>query len=74
MSNSNDGGPAFPKADDRDPTTGQGIKQGSGGMSLRDWYVGQYIAGNRWTGGSIDQLVADAHRVADAILATRLRS
>ena len=32
----NDGGPAFPVPDERDPVTRAGIVEGSVGMSLRD--------------------------------------
>ena len=39
----NDGGPAFPVADTHHPD-GQ-IQYGTNGMSLRDWFAGQALAG-----------------------------
>jgi hypothetical protein len=64
MSNMKDGGPAFPCA--------QNVMKADEGMSLRDWFAGQALAG----------LVADQHtrivnipevawRLADAMLAAR---
>jgi len=43
MSEKDDGGPAFPRPDERDGH-GNGICQGSYGMSLRDWFAGQALA------------------------------
>lgn len=43
MSGQNDGGPAFPVADTFHPD-GQ-IQYGTNGMSLRDWFAGQALAG-----------------------------
>lgn len=39
-----DGGPAFPKPLDPYPNA-QGMESGSQGMSLRDWFAGQALAG-----------------------------
>lgn len=38
-----DGGAAFPRADERGPD-GSGICQGSDGMSLRDYFAGQALS------------------------------
>ena len=38
-----DGGPAYPFPEVRDPVTGCGIMQGASGMSLRDWFAGQAL-------------------------------
>lgn len=44
-----DGGPAFPKPDITWPTEHDHGTQGDSGMSLRDWFVGQMLAGrNGW--------------------------
>jgi hypothetical protein len=39
-----DGGPAFPMPADRDPVTGQGLRQEWDGMTLRDWFAGQALS------------------------------
>lgn len=40
----NDGGPAFPHPDERG-LMGEGLREGSDGMSLRDWFAGQALVG-----------------------------
>jgi hypothetical protein len=42
MSKINDGGPAFPRPSDPCPCIGD---TGHSGMSLRDWFAGQALAG-----------------------------
>ena len=68
MSATNDGGPAYPVASD--------IYHGSGitGMSLRDWFAGQALAGFlacSEVSGSADTLARDAYGMADAMLRAR---
>jgi hypothetical protein len=68
----NDGGPAFPQND----LSGYGMgpaERNNGGMSLRDWFAGQALAGimagvgaSTWEGDA-----ANAYKVADAMLAAR---
>lgn len=85
MSVKNDGGPAFPGAKiyDGEPDCG------TSGMSLRDWYIGQAIAGllsnanlmDHLNGGDdplsdeafIVSVVCGARRYADAMLAERTK-
>lgn len=66
MSTTNNGGPAFPVAS---PDTGTNY-----GMSLRDYFAGQALAGiwaNHETTGTSDDLAALAYKSADAMLAAR---
>ena len=73
-----DGGPAFPQSD----LSNYGIGPsdvGNGGMSLRDWFAGQALAGMCGHPQGLSQirpgdLMADArlaYRFADAMLAVR---
>lgn len=68
----NDGGPAFPS-----PTTyhlnGQ-VEYGTFGMSLRDWFAGQVLAGIMSARSYTDVaewVPARAYEIADAMLAER---
>lgn len=67
----NDGGPAFPVSWDMD-----GDRVAMPGMSLRDWFAGQVLAG-LWANPRDDYTVAredkavEAYRQADAMLAAR---
>lgn len=72
-----DGGPAFPQND----LSGYGMgpaEKNNGGMSLRDWFAGQALAGmladpNIRGGDGLWPLVAgDAYKAADAMLAARV--
>lgn len=77
MSAKDDGGPAFPcEVDGMSIFSGQATTILHGGMTLRDWFAGQALAGfsanpsacENWT----DQRVAEAsYRAADAMLAER---
>ena len=68
MNDIKNGGPAFPVYDDTHmyPT--------STGMTLRDWFAGQALAGlsiaNLWDKQE-DMITALAYRAADAMLAAR---
>ena len=66
--NTKDGGPAFPQE--------QRKAGGSEGMSLRDWFAGQAVAGllaglDRTKGLDLAVLVHEAFRVADAMIERR---
>lgn len=73
MSKINDGGPAFPEAIAVGPAGD--VYPGMGGMSLRDWFAGQALAGyiaNAEFGGSKSSIVAvDCYGLADAMLKAR---
>lgn len=77
---SKDGGPAFP-THDADPGTDPRSQTLSGGMSLRDWFAGQALAGIL-AGGFAGTIPHDdingggdaaffAYQYADAMLASR---
>jgi hypothetical protein len=69
----NDGGPAFPQA-------GHTLPSGNyewpvEGMSLRDWFAGQALAGlvfhNDYGARSDDEIANGAYAYADAMIAAR---
>lgn len=72
MSKINDGGPAFPAAVDRMVI--------QNGMSLRDWFAGQALAGVvvQCAGDTVRKgtiaghMAARAYEIADAMLSARL--
>jgi hypothetical protein len=76
MSDKETGGPAFPRADSISPD-GTFWEAGNGGMTLRDWFAGQALAGiARDTSGdvtfhSLKQSAEEAYFYADAMLAER---
>lgn len=61
-----DGGPAF-------PTDQEAMSYGFEGMSLRDWFAGQALAGFATTSGHFDpkKFAQTAYLLADAMLAAR---
>jgi hypothetical protein len=65
MSKTDDGGPAFPVTWD--------FVDGETGMSLRDWFAGQALAGLAAMDADCGPagLASDAYRLADAMLAAR---
>jgi hypothetical protein len=68
MSEMEDGGPAFPGFD----YVAQDGKVNPSGMTLRDWFAGQALAGIISDGGSgSDECAMWAYRYADAMLTAR---
>jgi hypothetical protein len=76
MSETNDGGPAFPL---NSPSGSPEYMPARDGMSLRDWFAGQALAGllangNDWpTHGQVQDAAASAYALADAMLRARER-
>ena len=75
MTQINDGGPAFPFVSWQSPN-GMVSTAHTNGMTLRDWFAGQALAGllaNVGFTGEVtyDGLAYDAYRIADAMLAAR---
>ena len=73
MNDIQDGGPAFPVADSHH-ANGM-VQYGCNGMSLRDWFAGQALAGmltrnNHYT--PIATEVAEVYMYADAMLKQRI--
>lgn len=72
-----EGGSAFPTPEIRDGE-GNGIRQGTDGMSMRDYFVGQLLSGF-WSDRNIaffsaedrQKLAQSTFEVADAVLAER---
>ena len=63
-----DGGPAFPQtrvAVGQDQHIGQAS---SYGMSLRDWFAGQALAGGECSSNYISDIAATAYKIADEML------
>lgn len=75
----NDGGPAFPRPSSTEYLDGpdQTNCTHSDGMSLRDWFAGQAMAGLCESGVEADydeaHIAATCWRLADAILAERAK-
>lgn len=66
----NDGGPAFPAP--AQPKTDWSLEDVTSGMSLRDWFAGQALAGiaTRQNFRGIERSAAEqAYAIADAMLA-----
>lgn len=71
-----DGGPAFPRNDYMSPDGGLTIRNGSKGMSMRDWFAGQAMAGTIASGNvgintTYEDLARVCYRQADAMIAAR---
>lgn len=43
------------------------------GLTVRDYFAGQYLAGNCWLQGTAEEHAKDAYAVADAMLAERAK-
>lgn len=71
----NDGGPAFPcSISKHDPITHAPYEDAHAGMSLRDYFAGQALAGSAahlQTSGDPDYVAVWAYKYADAILRAR---
>ena len=72
----NDGGPAFPTGDVFNPDHGENgrVERGFNGMSLRDWFAGQWIASRTFAeleGSGWDEVAEQAYMASDAMLAER---
>lgn len=73
------GGPAFPVTADAlvDLSSSDGSSQRLTGMSLRDWFAGQALAGMlanpHAPQSGADMYARDAYTVADAMLAERAK-
>lgn len=71
-----DGGPAFPLGDIF-ASDGSGYREGSSGMSLRDYFAGQVIAGFAANPGLVarvatpSEAASKAFEIADRMLAAR---
>jgi len=71
----NDGGPAFPQPEiNGDPINSWA--RGCGGLSVRDWFAGQALAGyctryNQPNNGVPESVAEDAYTLADAMLKAR---
>ena len=77
MGISEDGGPAFPQAGwKHNSETGRYVESIGGGMTLRDWFAGQAIAGatgpapDGWSLSPYDH-ARWAYEIADAMIAAR---
>ncbi len=68
----NDGGPAFPRYAEYDPSWVR-IHDGAEGMTLRDWFAGMALQGFASESGRYDSKGAavDAYAWADAMIAAR---
>ena len=73
MSDSNDGGPAFPNERWRPFPGGGGYRDDVPGMSLRDYFAGQALAGLLTEDGDAppEEWAMAAYRLADAMIAAR---
>jgi hypothetical protein len=83
---SDDGGPAFPRplslykpSQLQTPQLGDYFSAAQGGMSLRDWFAGQALAGDMATMTTTDarfhaeRIAERCYLVADALLAERAK-
>ncbi|MFA6241960.1 MAG: hypothetical protein WC655_13580 [Candidatus Hydrogenedentales bacterium] len=78
MSTPNDGGPAFPRPASHSEEGG--VHYGYVGMTLRDWFAGQALAGvlasysnEQWVNDA-ETSAKEAYRRADAMLAERAKA
>jgi hypothetical protein len=74
MTMKNDGGPAYPAP--AQPKTDWSLEDVTSGMSLRDWFAGQALAGlfrhSNWIQApDAEEVARRAYVVADAMLAER---
>jgi hypothetical protein len=72
MDDRTDGGAAFPHAIAIAPSGDvYGSDYFGGGMSLRDYFAGQALAGTGWSVGNAVECARDAYAIADAMLTAR---
>jgi len=73
MDNINDGGPAFPIDPEHGVSHKGEIYRATMGMTLRDWFAGQALAGllAGTLPPAIPMMADDAYKQADAMLAAR---
>ena len=74
MNKPNDGGPAFPATVQEDIDGYPRYAAGNVGMSLRDYFAGQALAGmlaDSTRQSSLENYADDAYDIADAMLAER---
>lgn len=75
MTTKNTGGPAFPLADPNmiNPMSVAEYESAASGMTLRDWFAGQFLCGRAAVTGSVDARydAVMAYEVADAMLSER---
>ena len=64
MTPKTNGGPAFPSSD---------TQSGYQGMSMRDWFAGQALAGMSIATETHERLAAIAYELADAMLKQRAK-
>lgn len=69
MSDVNDGGPAFPVESEWAPNAD--YVAGCPGMTLRDYFAGQALGGLASAEATIQAIVRDSYRIADAMLKER---
>lgn len=82
MTTKNDGGQVFPATFDTLAYDGTKYRQSTGGMTLRQWYAGQalagilggYMANSRMSARPPEVLANMALRLADAMIAELERS
>lgn len=69
----NDGGPAFPRSATRG-SSGMIIRESQQGMSMRDYFAGQALAGimaGHYVSNAADWVPTTAYRMADAMIEAR---
>ena len=74
MTKIDDGGPAFP-APKHVAQPGGNVERVLPGMTLRDYFAGQALAGisgRRWS-GTMEEEAAECYEIADAILLVRAK-
>ena len=76
MSNTNDGGPAFPTDDDREAHA-LGLHRPRYGVSVRDYFaasaLGALISTDKNEIKGVDTLARESYEIADAMLAERAK-
>ena len=73
MDDKDNGGPAFPQHMFTPYSGGGGVWTTKGGMTLRDWFAGQALAGMLARGTTNDdaEVAVEAYSLADAMLEAR---